>query len=801
MIAIGVLAGGCATPTQSARERSDDSTAKKRPEESRPEQGIMRSLLIESGATFYAAVDGIDDTTVQTIVAALNNNDEQWSKIAFGKKIDAASLRKRLLRLASAETIIEGPYTLSTQEARRKLLALLDEPTVTTLVSRVIAQEKGRKEFCKAKNPRIHNIGILGVLTFESKGEEGSADANGRRHAVRIPFDGRDLSPRCVNVDVKITGTMPVSEQAWEKDFYVSKPLDDRLESGNTDSGTVLLKEDLLDRLRTGDKVTVQIVVSERGVYRESERRRVVSYATRTFTMYSVDDYREKILKNQIAIQDIRAFPLPESEVNKLFGPLISRNFFVVRLSVINRENEVKIISTGMITASGRAIVEPLANVRAEDTSPSFTVPVTVVPSSLQQTYAIVDDEEVDQIRPRNFRILEFTGSLLTAGTAAFGSSLAVAKGVGLFTGVVVPEAKRAVPDRWPGYKRNIVNFAAPDLLKVPGNTIADHKLLFFSKKDIELIVADQNLFIDNEDIFGDSEGVLFPKRPAAPKVRIISLAFDNLDIRFEKVFDAAILTVRQRVAALVASLPKRIDKLNSLDTQWTNGGRFGGTSVLLMDWKNLSDQLKPAMESAALKSKFRRGLEVLPDADKNDKVLANEIPEDLDRLTSIVSTFNPKGNTSGYRADLIANQDFGLNALNVSQARLNDFARVLTAGPDPSEVDVAAIEKTLQLNQKAIDFYETVVQLLNNAELLQSLKALGDTAEAAAKTEADWATADESKKQELAEIAKTAKEKFKSTAIQTKTTIELEIKNVQSKRPNGEMKIMKVVPWPAAGS
>ncbi len=576
----------------------------------------------------------------------------------------------------------------------------------------------------------------------------------------------------------------------------VSKPKDDRLESGNADSGTVILKEELISRLKTGDKVTVQIVVSERDVYRGQEKRRVVTYATRTFTMYSVEDYREKILKNQIAIQDIRAFPLPETEINKLFGPLISRNFFVVRLSVINRENEVKIISTGMITASGRAIVEPLADPDERNIAPSFTVPVTIVPSSLQQTYAIMDDEEVNQIRPRNFRILEFTGALLTAGTAAFGSSLAIAKGVGLFTGVVIPEGKRAIPDRWPGYKRNIVNFAAPDLLKVPGNTIADHKLLFFSKKDIELIVADQNLFANAEEIYNDDVGVFVPSKPNGPKVKIISIAFDNLDIRFEKVFDSGVLTLRQRVAALVAALPKRVERVVNLDTQWVQGGRFGGTTITQADWKNFNDLFNPAKQGDGLRAKYNDALDTLADTDRSD--LEPAVGDDLDRLSAVLATFNPKGNTSGYRADLIANQDFGLNALNVSQAKLNDLAKVLAAGPDPIESDVAAIEKTLQLNQKALDFYETAAQILNNNELLQKAAQLNAAATGAVSAEAAAQLTGEAdpQKQSLMATAKLAKENFKTIALLFNKIIEREVRSIQSARPGGDMKVMNGVAW-----
>src|SRR5262249_29033136 len=161
--------------------------------------------------------------------------------------------------------------------------------------------------------------------------------------------------------------------------------------------------------------------------------------------------------------QDMMAFPLPDHEIDSMFGPYVRNRYFVVRLSIRNTTADAKLISTGMIRAEGRAIVEPENNEQ-----PSYTVPVSIAPQSLDQIYTILDDEGVEMPRAWTFRSLEFIGALGSAWNAAFSNSLRVSKNLGLLTGVFIPEAQKLSPDRWPGYKRNIVQFAMPDLIKVP---------------------------------------------------------------------------------------------------------------------------------------------------------------------------------------------------------------------------------------------------------------------------------------------------------------------------------------------
>lgn len=720
---------------------------------------VYRQQLAESAAAFHEAIGFLSDGDLNGVLEKLNTAN--WAQAVFKTGFNRANV----LRMADdLVTFGEGKASITALAARRQFVAVLDETLLGRVAASRDAAERDRTAFCKNKRPRIHNIGLQAVLTFEGKPQDGAPPRGDRKRAVRIPFDGRDLFPRCVNVDVLITGTVPLSEKAWNEDFYVRKPLDDRVESGNADGGDVVLKEPLLDRLKSGDRLTVQIIVSGRRAFEADEKKRVVSFATRTFTMYEVNEYRANVLKGQVPLQDIRAFPLPETEVEKLFGPLISQSFFVVRLSIANREGDARLISTGMITASGRAIVEPVPDSETGETSVSFTVPVSVVPSSLQQTYAILDDEEVNQPRAVIFRTLEFVGALASAATATFSFSLDVAKGIGLLTGVAIPEGKKWAPDRWPGYKKNVVNFAAPDLLKVPANTIADHKLLFFSKKDIELLIADQNLFAKAEKLDRTSFFWFGPYGSQAPKVRVVSIAFDNLDIRFEKVFEIAKLTVQDRVAALLESLPKQIALLSTLEATWVptaaDGVRFGD-ELSFGEWTAANTLV------AAVKAR----------QDLNRGAGSGELPGLVTQLAAVYRAFDPgPGVTGGFRRDLLDHEVFGLKGLQARQLKLSQFARRLSAGAgaDILDADVKEIEEALQGSKAAFDFYLRAARLQANREVAERLSALQADRPGAEAEQAKWAKA----------------------ATDAQTTILKDLKDLRDARPNGKLNLMRNVDW-----
>lgn len=438
---------------------------------------------------------------------------------------------------------------------------------------------------CKSLHPRIHSIGTSRILTFERTPSRPSTAR------LEIVVEGRDLfvehaekgkSEKCNIIGVQVLGTVPAEQgnEKYPKDFYV--------DWGPVGAGafSIILTEQYLKRVSTGDRLTIWIVVNEK-ISDGKERERALFYGIRHFTLYEVNDYRREVLKSRVKMHNLEATPLSMNEALNLFGSLIANGFFVVRLSVRNDTDTDKLINTGMIKASGRVLVEPPQVKGSQEKIPRFTVPVEVVPQSLEQVFTILDDEEVNQTRPVVFRGLEFIGALSQAILPLAGANLALSQGFGLYTGVAIPETKRLWPDRWPGYKRNVVALGMPDLLKVPKGSVAGHKYLFFSKNKIQGIIADQNYLgefrrpeEETQNLLDLIFGPKGPQQPDFPRAAVISVAFDSLDVPFENVVAAQAESAHERVAKADLRIRSLVSDLEDIRTAWKEqrGSLFFGT-------------------------------------------------------------------------------------------------------------------------------------------------------------------------------------------------------------------------------
>lgn len=473
-----IFSSACATQPLTSERAAPRTMQRERVMPSQPD--TMRQILSGDPAAFLDIFRRMDALTLQGIVADLPQTDPTLKTSLLGS--EGETTRANVLALVDTSSSLAS----RTEDPPARLTRFVNSLSLESLQKIaliLVTLQNERDILCNQLTPRIHNIGLQSILTFEPKLADRQADRGSR--AVRIPVDGRDLDPRCVRIGVLITGTVPLgvwgdsADDRVKAEYVVNKPPADR-----PDSFEVILLEPLINRLKSGDQVTVQVTISQlAGRPCETFGERLVAFASRTFTLYSVDDYRTKVLNARIGAHDIRAFPLPDKEIEELFGPLIAEQFYVVRLSLRNTDPEAKLVSTGMITATGRALVEAKGGGCPQ---PAYTLPISVVPSSLQQTFRILDDEESSQPRAWVFRSLEFAGALTTAAISAFFAPVNATKALALFTGVGIPEGKKLVPDRWPGYKSNIVAFAMPDLIKVPAASVSDHKLLFFSKKNLE---------------------------------------------------------------------------------------------------------------------------------------------------------------------------------------------------------------------------------------------------------------------------------------------------------------------------
>lgn len=344
--------------------------------------------------------------------------------------------------------------------------------------------------------------------------------------SLRVPVEFVSYSRHCHLVSVAVMGTVPAEldrDYSFEED-YISR------------SHELVFTPAYLDLVHTGDQMSVRVEIRRRDARGEPDE--VAAYATRKFTLYSVADYRDDVLDTRFRTHEVSAFPLPEAQAEDLFGPLVAENFFVVRLSLRNGNvNKDRLVSTGMIVASGRALVEAMCKRQADcDNARSYAVPVDVVPQSAEQMYTLLDDRQPQQMRAWTFRGLKFVGALGAAASSAFAGPTLI-QASSLYTGTFIPSLEELLPDPYSAYKRNIVSYSMPDLVKVPKNSVTGHKFLFFSKNKIEAIVQDHLVYggFGKQDLNPFSD-----EKPTPPRIAVISLAFDNLDVPFENVSAAA---------------------------------------------------------------------------------------------------------------------------------------------------------------------------------------------------------------------------------------------------------------------
>ena len=691
---------------------------------------------------FQDVINLAGDDAIAAVVEDLKEN-EKTKTLPFAVKLAATPVTKEAKRQiigSLVEASADSADASAKQEARRTAVGSLTSETLDKLARVYTVARANLERECASKRPRIHNIGTQAIYTFESADSVRPLKAGER--AVRIPIDGYDLSPRCVTIGVQIGGTMQVTR--WgaaepdkdKQDFFVTEP-----SVGHPDTANIILLEPFIDRLKTGDKVSVAVSVSNRYAKSETEQDRRVTFPKRIFTMYSVAEYRRLFLASRIGPHDFMAFPLPEEEAKGLFGPLVSRHYFVVRLSIRNTDAEAKLVSTGMIRAAGTARVEPKASLK----EPAYAVPVSVVPHSLSQIYKLIQDEEVDQPRARTFRGLELFGALATGIGAITSAGLQATRNLGFFTGIFIPESKKAWPDRWPGYQANIVNFAMPDLMKVPSNSVADHKFLFFSKQEIDGLVSDPNLFAAGTILPGSK----VQREDGKPDAFVISLEFDNLDIRFEKVFQVATVTTRDQTLDLGTDLAKLLANMAEVK-DWYSSVPKAQLGMTTADWTRLQNLLAEA-ETAANSLTGNAALDAAETKSLQEKAFAT--------IRKLLNAMKAGDRTTALYVDLLGPGKFSEASLAAQTEKLRRVTQRLNAGADPEMMkdQVDEIAKVVNGNKTVLRFYQGLTRTLLDSEAnliavrdaLRSLgegdttaptkKKLTDAAEAIAKSYSDF--------------------------------------------------------------
>jgi len=264
------------------------------------------------------------------------------------------------------------------------------------------------------------------------------------------------------------------------------------------------------------------------------KRHRFSTVATgfRVFQLYSEDYYRSKFLHTRLQLNEIKAFPLPDSQTKEIFGDKVSQHFYVVAFSAINNSSQERLVNAGLINAYGRAIVYDIAH--NETGEPAYSIPVQVSPESLQQVYSDVVSSKWNSPREWFFRSLDFGGAVASAFATGFSGTPDLIKGLGLTTSTIIPGAKTLWPDQVPNHLENIVNFGMPELIKIAANSSLGFKLLFFSKDDIHSMISDTKMY---GQLHNNVAQVLFAKDSyEKPKTFVVYLSFDTLEVPYETI-------------------------------------------------------------------------------------------------------------------------------------------------------------------------------------------------------------------------------------------------------------------------
>lgn len=603
----------------------------------------------------------------------------------------------------------------------------------------------GEKSPSKAQTHRaqINSIGLQSIITFERNPTS----------SILIPIEGFHLrenpaggnaSSRTENITVQVIGTVPAVPDIDYKLVWGDSKKNSAPNTADTDLAYVQLEPNYVAKLKAHDRLRIIAAVHRQatevksGLLETQNFPESTAIAHREFTVYDVETYRNEVAKARVPAHDIQAFPIPEKEVQYLFGPLVAKSYFVMRLTLRNTSDTDKLVNSGLISATGRAIVEP-----ANRYQPTFTVPVTLSPQGPIQVYAILDDQTPWRRRPWVFRSLEFIGALSSTAVTTFTHTPTdLVKGTALFTGVVIPESQKLWPDDWPGYKRNLVTFAMPELTKIPRQSTSSPKYLFFPKRELELFVSDQSLF-EKLSITKSIAGIPWrtSEDSAKPVVRIVSIGFDSLDIPFENALEPGQISLATRIGRLNDQLETQIDKLTQFKNRLEAANKLTNKDDAFVLGSATLGRLRASRNALqetfnVISSKSPNDIILGLPVDANESIKAAEydsLKQALQNLIFVVeSMVDLTDSSSGLYHSILTDTSkaaFSLDALkhlekNVSRTAAVD---VLTYSNSLySEAKINAINHRLEASQSLLAFIESAARTLTGQELLSMLSSIG---------------------------------------------------------------------------
>ena len=446
-----------------------------------------------------------------------------------------------------------------------------------------------------------------------------------------------------------------------------------------------------------------------------STRAPMLSRESRTFSLYAADDYRSLVLERQINIHNITACPLPFEEARRLFGKLVSEDYYALRLTLKNPSDKDQLVSLGMITAHGRALVTPAKDNKGIS---DFTKYIQVAPQSQQQVYTMVQNGKVDLKREWFFRSLTFAGALATTYGTGFAASEDYVKAVALATGTVIPGLKELIPDKVPFHLLNIVNFGMPDLVKVPKGGSVDGKYLFFSRSKIQAVLQDPRT--------GTSELRKALNKPDPYSVRVVSLAFDTLQVPFESAGASPENDLATKVARLEITATTSAAVYAKLKSEWA----AGSWAIDGLKWSDYQEFITNLFKAQMVMERIVGGGNSAPvnpaptatnaPAAANDPVIANYSPKKLFDILNQWTTNAAKLLPASLNSNLFESKTIGLGALTTALARLQDAESGMLQGKPAAlfESRVREIEGPILTAEGELSRVNTLAKIIADHQL-----------------------------------------------------------------------------------
>ena len=194
----------------------------------------------------------------------------------------------------------------------------------------------------------------------------------------------------------------------------------------------------------------------------------------------------------------------------------------------------------------------------------------------------------------------------------------------------------------------------------------------------------------------------LIPETPIPPKIALVRLEFDQLEIPFERVVGNLEGSIRDRLATLDVELRRKIVETEAVSANW-KGDVSNSNSTNLLDvingrqWFEAQEEAKAANE--VLIAVFEAG------DPSNNKDVLEKIRQHTDDYIKSIEVLSPNSVNDRF----VRNSSFGLAALNAAKTDRDEVSTLVISGRDPDILlpRVQKMENQIKLWKASVAFYQ----------------------------------------------------------------------------------------------